>query len=420
MKVLVLGAGVVGLTTAWALTEAGCDVVIVDRNAEAGGDASPGNGAQLSYNFVAPFASPETLRHMPGLLLQRDGPVRMRPGFDWEFLRWGMAFLRNCTSGAVARTTVAQLGLAALSRNEMERLTGALPLEFGLRVAGKLVVHREKGAFAAARRQVERQVGVSAPQEILSAHECLALEPGLRIPEAALAGGIYTAADQVGDCAAFCRDLAAVLRGRNTVEWRLGAPCVPEIRAGRMVGVRVGHEVIEGDETVLCLGAGAARFARAAGVRLPIVPMKGYSLTVTPRTGLSHSVTDAARKIVFAPLSSPGQEGRVRVAGIADFVGHDRALDPARVGLMVRAADETLDLEAGGAGGAWTGLRPVTPDSRPLIGASGLPGLVLNTGHGGLGWTLAAGSARLVVDLMMGREMTVETGVEAGAFALDR
>lgn len=406
MRVLVLGAGVVGLTTAWALTEAGCDVVIVDRNADAGGEASQGNGAQLSYSFVAPFASPETLRHMPGLLLQRDGPVRMRPGFDRDFLRWGLAFLRACTAGAVARTTVAQLGLAALSRAEMERLTRALPLEFGLRVAGKLVVHRDASAFKAARRQAERQKGVGADQDVLDARECLALEPGLRVPKSALAGGIYTAADQVGDCAAFCRDLAGVLRQRNTVEWRMGEACSPVVRGGRMVGVQVGAEVVEGDETVLCLGAGAAGFARAAGVRLPIVPMKGYSLTLTPRTPLSHSVTDMARKIVFAPL--PG--GVVRVAGIADFVGHDRRLDPARVGVMTRAAADTLDVDVSGNVEPWAGLRPVTPDSRPLIGPSGLPGLFLNTGHGGLGWTLAAGSARLAVDLLMDRMPAVQAG----------
>ena len=412
MKVLVLGAGVVGLTTAWALTEAGCDVVVVDRNTAPGGDASPGNGAQLSYNFVAPFASPETLRHLPALLLERDGPTRFRPGFDGAFLRWGAAFLRQCTAAAVKRTTVAQLALAASSRAEMDRLTAALPLEFGLRAAGKLVVFRGAAAFAAARRQVERQRGLGAEQEVLGPRECLALEPGLRIAEAALAGGVYTAADQVGDCAAFCRDLAGQLRMRNTVEWRLGAPCTPIVREGRMRGVVAGGDAVEADETVLCLGAGAPGFARQAGVRLPVVPMKGYSLTLTPRTPLSHSVTDLARKIVFAPL--PG--GVVRVAGIADFVGGDRTLDPARVGVMTRAAAETLDLDGAADVTPWAGLRPVTPDSRPLIGPSRLPGLFLNTGHGGLGWTLAAGSARLAADLLLGRE----AAVDAAPFAPNR
>ena len=399
MKALVLGAGVIGLTTAWALTEAGCDVVIVDRNEAPGGDASPGNGAQLSYNFVAPFASPETLRHLPALLLERDGPTRFRPGFDPDFLRWGLAFLRQCTAGAVRRTTTAQLALAALSHAEMTRLTAALPLDFGLRAAGKLVVYRGRAGFDAARRQVERQRGLGSEQEILTPRECLALEPGLRIPETALAGGIYTASEQVGDCAAFCRDLAAQLRARNTVEWRMGAPCLPLIRNNRLAGVTIGAEAIEAAHTILCLGAGAPAFARAAGIRLPIIPMKGYSLTLQPRTPITHSVTDMDRKIVFAPLPGPV----IRVAGIADFVGPDRSIDPARLATITRAASEALDVDMTADASPWTGLRPVTPDSRPLIGPSALPGLFLNTGHGGLGWTLAAGSARLATDLLLGK-----------------
>ncbi len=404
--VLVLGAGVIGLTTAWALAETGLDVTIVDRNDAPGGDASPGNGAQLSYNFVAPFASPETLRHLPALLLDRDGPTRFRPGIDPAFARWGVAFLRQCTTDAVRRTTVAQLALAALSKIEMTRLVDALPLDFGLRSAGKLVVYRAAAGFAAARRQVERQQGLGAEQRILGPRECLDQEPGLRIAEAVLSGGVFTPTEEVGDCAAFCRDLAAQLRMRNTVQWRLGAPCTPLLRDGRLRGVTIGAGSIEAETTVLCLGAGAPAFAAAAGIRLPIVPMKGYSLTLHPRTPLRHSVTDMDRKIVFAPLPGP----TIRVAGIADFVGQDRTLDPARLATMTRAATEALDVDLEAGTNPWTGLRPVTPDSRPLIGPSRLPGLFLNTGHGGLGWTLAAGSARLATELLTGVTPSVEPG----------
>ena len=408
MRVLVLGAGVVGLTTAWALTEAGCDVTIIDRNPEPGGDASPGNGAQLSYNFVAPFASPDTLRHLPALLREADGPTKMRPGLDPDFMRWGIAFLRNCTTEAVRRTTVAQLALAALSRSEMARLDTTLPLAFGLRVAGKLVVYRDTPSFAAARRQLDRQKGLGAEQLLLSPRECLSQEPGLRIAEPDLAGGVFTPSDQVGDCAAFCRDLAGQLRRRNTVAWRLGQPCTPLVREGRVIGVRIGADGIEAAQTVLCLGAGAAAFARAAGVRLPIVPMKGYSLTLRPHTPLRHSVTDAARKIVFAPLFDAVPGPGIRVAGIADFVGQDRRIDQVRLGAMTRAATEALDVDWTAPTHPWTGLRPVTPDSRPFIGPSPRPGLFLNTGHGGLGWTLAAGSARLAADLLLDRPALVD------------
>ena len=254
-------------------------------------------------------------------------------------------------------------------------------------------------------------------QHILSAHECLDLEPGLRIAEAALAGGVFTPGDQVGDCAAFCRDLAGQLRMRNTVEWRLGASCTPWLERGRLLGVHLGGEAIGGDQTVLCLGAGAPAFARAAGLRLPVVPMKGYSLTLHPRTPLGHSVTDMDRKVVFAPLPGPHPgHDVIRVAGIADFVGQDGGLDPARLATITRAATEALDVDLTAGTSPWAGLRPVTPDSRPLIGPSQLPGLFLNTGHGGLGWTLAAGSARLAADLLLGRA----TPVRAEDFAWDR
>ena len=341
MNFLVLGAGVIGLTTAWALTEAGCQVTIIDRNPAPGGDASAGNGAQLSYNFVAPFASPDTLKHLPALLLQRDGPTRFRPGLDPDLARWGAAFLRHCTTNAVRHTTIAQLALAAASRAEMDRLNATIALDFGLRAAGKLVLYRAPSAFAAARRQAARQQGLGSEQQILTAHEALTLEPGLRIPASDLAGGVYTPSDQVGDCALFCRGLAGHLRTRNTVEWQLGAACEPLMRDGQVIGARVGNRDFEADQTILCLGAGATAFARAAGLRLPIYPMKGYSLTLQPRTPLAHSVTDMDRKLVFAPLPGP----MIRVAGIADFVGHDRRLDPARLAAMTRAATAALDVD---------------------------------------------------------------------------
>ncbi len=398
MKVCVLGAGVVGLTTAWMLAEAGADVTVVDRQPGVGQEASRGNGAQLSYHFVAPLASPDTLRHLPALLLQRDGPLRVRPGWDPAFLRWSLHFLAACRPSAVRGTVSAQLALAALSRAELEGLAARLPLRFGFRRAGKLVAYRTASSFGQARRAAD------ADQQVLTPAECLALEPALRLPADALAGGIYTASEQVGDCGAFCDGLAAQLRTRNTVAWHMGAAAEPVLRDGRMVAVQAGGAVIEADAFVLALGAGAAAFARRAGLRLPVYPMKGYSLTLRPRTpaaALQHSVTDADRKVVFAPLERDG-EALIRVAGIADMVGHDRGLDPARLDAVRRAARDALDVDWSGDQEPWTGLRPATPSSRPMVGWSGVPGLFLNTGHGALGWTLACGTARLTADALLG------------------
>lgn len=416
MKVCVLGAGVIGLTTAWALSEAGCEVAVVDRDTVPGRGASAANGAQLSYSYVAPLASPDTLRHLPALLLDRDGPLRVRPGLDPDFLRWAVAFLRACRTGVARETTAAQLALAALSRAELDRVAGAAGVEFGRRVAGKLVLFRRAASFAAARRQAQAQAGSGAEQRALGAAECLALEPGLRLTAAEVAGGVFTPSEEVGDCAAFCRGLAERLRGRASVSWHMGEEAAPVLRGGAVRAVRVGAREVAADRFVLCLGAGSARFARRAGVRLPVYPMKGYSLTLRPRTpggALAHSVTDADRKVVFAPLAEDGAP-LIRAAGIADLVGHDPALDPARLAAVRDAAFAALDVDRGADSRLdlrpWAGLRPATPDSRPIVGPSPVPGLFLNTGHGALGWTLACGSARLATDLLLGRQPPIRPG----------
>ena len=418
MRVCVLGAGVVGLTTAWALAEAGCDVTIVDAASGPGEGASRGNGAQLSYNFVAPFAAPDTLRHLPEMLFDRSGPLRIRPRLNAAFIRWNLEFLRACTGRMVRATTAAQLALAAISRAEMDRLVAAEPFEFSRRVNGKLVVYRDRASFDAARRQVRTQKELGTEQIVLDGPECLREERGLRIPVSQLQGGVYTPSEEVADCGAFCNGLAEILRARNSVRFLMGRRALPVLRENRLVAVRLGREEISADHFVLCFGSGAAAFARACGFRLPIEPMKGYSLTLRPRNPsaeLSHSVTDADRKIVFAPLARPTGQ-MIRVAGCADLVGDDNSIDPDRLATIRRGAEAVIDADTGYDREGWAGLRPCTPDSRPLIGPSPLAGLFLNTGHGGLGWTLACGSARLAADMLLGREMSGD----ASPFAPER
>ena len=418
MRVCVLGAGVVGLATAWALSEAGCEVVVADAATTVGQGASAGNGAQLSYNFVAPFASPDTLRHLPALLFDKAAPVRIKAQFNLDFLRWNLAFLRACTNRMVRETTAAQLALGALSRTELDVVEKTADLRFCRRVAGKLVVYRETDSFAAARRAAEAQRGIGAEQIVLDGAECLRQEPGLRIAPGTLRGGVYTPSEELGDSAAFCQGLAAKLAQRNTVGFAMGERVTPILRDGVLVGVHAARTEIAADRFVLCFGSGSARFARACGFRLPIQPMKGYSFTFRPRgpSGeLRHSITDADRKIVFAPLDRP--DGQViRAAGVADLVGEDYGIDPKRLAAVRRGAADVLDVDLDSDPTGWTGLRPATPDSRPIIGPSPVPGLFLNTGHGALGWTLACGSARLAVQLLLGQEPSIS----AAAFAFGR
>jgi D-amino-acid dehydrogenase len=417
MKICVLGAGVIGLTTAWCLAEAGHDVVIIDRHASTAKDASAANGAQLSYAFVAPLASPATLKKLPSLLLSPDSPMRIRAALDPALISWGARFLLACRPGAVRETVAAQLALAALSRSELSRLTHSLRLSFGLRTAGKLVIHRSAREFKIACRSVVEN-GEDG-QQILTAAECLALEPALQLDAGQLAGGIYTASEQVGDCAVFCAALTIRLRQRSNVEWLLDTPIIgPVVSGGRLVAVDTGKGQVQADHFVLCMGAASGAFARACGFYLPIYPLKGYSITLTPppeARALRHSITDMARKLVFAPIAQDGRSA-VRIAGIADLESNDMTLDGGRINILRRAAAELLGIKAAGDIAPWCGLRPTTPDSRPIIGWSPLDGLLINSGHGMLGWTLACGSARLTTDMIERKGSFNETG----AFALRR
>ncbi len=418
MRVCVLGAGVVGLSTAWALSEAGCEVVIADGATTVGQGASAGNGAQLSYNFVAPLASPSTLAHLPGMLLDRAGPLRIQPRLDLGFIRWGISFIAASTAAKVRETTAAQLALAALSQTETEAVERNAAISFYRKAAGKLVIYRDSSSFTAARRQAEAQRGIGAAQMVLGGPDCLIKEPGLRIEVIRLQGGVFTPTEELGDCAAFCDGLAARLRERNSVTFMMGAKLEPVMKRRKLVAVRVGNQEITADQFVLCLGTGAPAFTRACGFRMPIEPMKGYSITVRPRgkaAELRHSVTDADRKLVFAPLARPDGQ-MIRVAGIADFVGHNRSIDQTRLDTIRKGAWEALSVEIESDPVGWAGLRPMTPDSRPIIGPSPVAGLFLNTGHGGLGWTLACGSARLATQMML-RETP---SVEPSWFALKR
>lgn len=403
MKVCVLGAGIVGLASAYELDRQGARVTVVDM-ATPGAGASAGNGAQLSYSYVQPLADASIWGQLPKLLLSSDSPLKIRPQWDVAQWRWGLAFMQACNARASYRTTAKLLHLAALSRTGLDRMRAADQPDCDFSSTGKLVLYPNAKSFAAAQKQMELQRALGSQQSALNAQETCELEPALATYRQSIAGAIYTASECAVDCLKLCQELERVLRARG-VQFLLGnAVTALETRQQRIVAARTATHTIEADQFVLALGSESPRLARSVGLRLPVYPIKGYSMTLdigrVPAHAAPHlNVTDIASKVVFARIGS-----RLRVAGMAELVGHDRVLRPQAIDSLQRSTRALFPaLNAGNAEPPWTGLRPATPTGLPIVGvqAGGPHNLVVNTGHGALGLTLAFGTAQQVAQQLL-------------------
>jgi D-amino-acid dehydrogenase len=390
-------------------------VTLVARHADVAQETSHANGGQLSYHYVAPLADPSVLPKLPHWLVSRDAALRFTPRLDPRQWRWCLQFLRACTRAKSRATTAELLSLGFLSQRLMHALVAEEAFDFDYVRNGKLVVYRDADAFAGARAQAEYQAGLGCVQHALDGAACVALEPALAHIGGQLAGGIHTPGEEAADCDRFTRGLAQAAQ-RDGVDLRLSTGLLALRTKGRQVvaAVTTAGE-IEADAYVVCLGFQSQPMLAALGVNVPVYPLKGYSLTLpaarsqgAPRV----SVTDAHHKVVYAPLGE-----RLRIAGMVDIAGMSAHADAERIALLTRQARETFP-HAGdyGALQTWTGMRPATPDSKPVIGPTHFGNLWLNTGHGALGFTLACGSARLLADLLANRELPVN----GDAFALHR
>jgi len=417
MRVCVLGGGVVGVASAYYLAREGHSVTLLEARGGLALETSLANGAQLSYSYVAPLADPAVLPKLPGWLLNRESPLRFVPRLDPHQWRWCLAFLRACR-GDVARTVTAELlGLGYHSRTLMHDLVAREKLDFDYQRNGKLVVYRDPAAFAGARRQLDYQAGLGSSQQALDGAACVALEPALAHLGGRLAGGIHTPSEDAGDCHAFTTNLAELTARRHGARFLRGERVTGLRREGRaVVAVQTEGGEIEADAFVVSAGMGSVPLLARLGLRLPMFPLTGYSLTAPVESGRHRppgiSITDLHYKVVYARL---GQ--RLRIAGMVDLTGRHPRTDQRRIALLGRQARETFPDGADfGAATSWCGSRPATPDSKPLIGATPYSNLWLNTGHGALGFTLACGSAALLADAIAGRQ----SPLDASAFALAR
>lgn len=393
MRVCVIGAGVIGCATAYQLMLAGHDVVLLDANDGPGRGTSFANGAQLSYSYVEPFASPSTLRSLPKLFLSHSSPVRFRLRLDPNQWSWGMQFLAACTSSQARKGTTKLLELAAASRATLESWLEHEDLNFGYLQNGKLVICPDQATLDRQAAQIRLQSFAGVRQEVLGRAECIAREP--RLSEyRGFVGGIWTESECVGDAYAFCHALVDALRSKGG-HVQFGAKVTGfDCRQGLARRALTSKGEVAADAFVICTGVQSVRFANAIGDRLPIYPIKGYSITLTPFDSARlpfASVTDLSKKMVFAPLGD-----QLRIAAMAEVVGWDMSIPPERLQTMTKAVEEvfpglcdTTQLNP------WAGLRPATPTSVPIIRPSATGNIVWNVGHGALGFTLAAGSAVL-------------------------
>lgn len=397
LDVVVLGAGVVGVTMAYALARRGLSVAIVDRRAGPALETSYANGGQLSYAYSDALASPGLLRKLPFMVTGGDPAFDLKLSADPAFLEWGLRFLRNCTAGRFSANTLAALELAMESRRAMAALMARHPIDFAHEVAGKLHLYYDRSAFSAAAEVLGIKAQAGVTQHRLTRDDAFAVEPSLASAKG-LVGAIYSPDDAVGDPHRFSAALLKILADEYDVKTYFGFDAAAVERREAQIYLRSAQgDAIRADNIAVCLGVAAPHFLRQMGIRVPIWPMKGYSFTAPPGAAAPRiSITDTARKIVFCRLN-----GSIRVAGIAELGNWNGDVDPAQWARLVDTAQHALPDAAlyDQACRPWAGLRPMTPRSLPVI-ARPRPDLLINVGHGMLGWTFAMGAAERAANLL--------------------
>lgn len=418
MKVIVLGAGLLGVTSAHFLHMQGHDVTVVDRQPAPAAETSFANGGQISVSHAEPWANPSAPLKVLKWLGKEDAPLLFRLRADPRQWAWGLRFLRECTPARTRHNIANIVRLGAYSRDTLQQLRRELGLEYDARTQGILHFYTNEAEFAAAEAPAAQMRALGCDRQVISADEAVRIEPALRHIRPQLAGATYTAQDESGDANRFARQLAAHCE-RSGVEFRMGHT-VTALReaAGQIDHVEVTDasgqfQRLRADAYVIALGSFSPLLLQPLGVHLPIYPAKGYSVTMPVRDAAMAyevSLTDDEYKLVFSRLGD-----RLRIAGTAELNGYNRDLNAVRCEAILRRVEELFP-GAGDAGQAqfWSGLRPATPSNVPIIGRARIPNLYLNTGHGTLGWTHACGSGKSIARIVSGQAPEVDfafTGV---------
>lgn len=414
MKICVLGAGVLGVTSAYELAKRGHEVTVLDRQEEPARECSFANGGQLSYSHSEPWANPQVFPKLFKWMWQEDAPLVLRFSADPHMIRWGMLFLMNCLPAKARKHSEAMLRLGLYSKKKMGELVDDTKVEFHQISQGILHVFDNAKEFEHAKKHAEFQHSLGCAETIMTTAEALAMEPTLAHSKKEIVGGIHAPIDESGDIHVFTKNLAALIAEKYKVEFRYNTP----IKTLHKQGERISHVELESgeflsgyDAYVMCMGAPSAVYLRQVGLYVPIYPMKGYSITLNATEhSPTVSITDTSLKLVYTRLGD-----RMRIAGTAEFAGYNYDVRKARIDPIVRGVKELFPLADFSSMSEWACLRPSTPDGPPMIGKTPVTNLFMNTGHGTLGWTQAAGSARLLADVMDNRPTEIPlSGLEIG------
>ena len=406
MRVVVLGSGVVGVTSAYYLARAGHEVTVIDREAGPALETSFANAGQISPGYASPWAAPGVPMKAVKWMFQKHAPLAIRLDGTQFQLQWMWQMLQNCTSSRYAVNKGRMVRLAEYSRDCLQALRADTGIQYEGRTGGTLQVFRTQQQFDGAAKDIAVLKDANVPFELLSPDELARAEPALAATAHKLTGGLRLPGDETGDCQMFTTRLAALAEELG-VTFRYNTPIdALAMAGGRIAGVQCGGEMVRADAFVVALGSYSTKFL-ADIVKIPVYPLKGYSITapiVNAAAAPVSTVLDETYKIAITRF-----DDRIRVGGMAEIVGFDKSLRQARRETLEMCVN---DLFPGGGDTAkasfWTGLRPMTPDGTPIVGRTPVSNLFLNTGHGTLGWTMSCGSGQLLADLMSGKQPAIQ------------
>ncbi|MBC7454502.1 MAG: D-amino acid dehydrogenase [Massilia sp.] len=403
MKIIVLGSGVIGTTSAYYLAKAGHDVTVIDRQAGAGLETSFANAGEVSPGYAAPWAGPGVPLKAIKWLLMQHSPLVVRPALDLQMWRWMFQMLANCNQASYETNKGRMVRLAEYSRDCLVALRADTGIAYDERSEGTLQLFRTQKQLDGAAADIAVLDRYQVPYALLDRRGCEAQEPALANVRGKFVGGLQLPGDETGDCFKFTQALATMAETLG-VKFRYGVDIRRlEVEQDTITGVVTSTGTLKADAFVLALGSYSPLLLREVGIRIPVYPIKGYSITmpiVDAKGAPESTVMDETFKVAITRLGE-----RIRVGGTAEIAGYDLTLRPARRDTLVHSVSDLFP-HGGDISKAefWCGLRPMTPDGTPVIGPTPYRNLFLNTGHGTLGWTMACGSGRVLADLVSGRQ----------------